>query len=194
MNVHKLIGLFTLLLSSSHAIAENASTQQADDALTNSASNSIHFVVLPYLSAFHYDHNKTPNIIHHEKGQQDLSEYNWSIGVTSIPEFRSKHDQLQTLDTDLATGSKLAADHHNIHIPIPEKRSLLLPLHNTRRSTSPLWLHYTKSEQTTWHSPKLTPAIAARVIAAKKETDRIAVRMADRAFYFGYDTNEDALE
>jgi len=47
-----------------------------------------------------------------------------------------------------------------------------------------------------WHPPTLTPELVAS-IKRKREHEQamaLAKRMADRAFYFGIDTNNDALE
>jgi len=59
----------------------------------------------------------------------------------------------------------------------------------------PLWLQWIKpdSSKQTWHAPVLTP-VAAKDLAEEKRKARLAKRMADRAFYFGYDTNKDALK
>jgi len=174
-----------LLLPPSLATAENSS---------NSESHSIYFMALPYLNSFHYDRNKQPNIAPHLKSTQDLSDYNWTISITSIPDLITSSGAVQTLDTDQMTRYRLADDLKHIIIPIPEKTKLLLPAHGLSSATAPLWLQYIKSKETSWHSPRLTPAIAAQVLAAKKEAQRLSKHMAERAFYFGYDTNEDALE
>jgi len=57
------------------------------------------------------------------------------------------------------------------------------------------WLiinHATLEPDNSWHAPALTPALAD---AAKLEREaRHAQRMADRAFYFGVDADNNALE
>jgi len=175
-----------LLLTPSLAIAENDAKAQT--------SNSIYFISLPYLNSFHYDHNKQPNIVSPLDPKQDMSEHNWIVSITSIPHFITSHGTIQTLDTDQRTSYRLTYDLSNIIAPIPETTSTLLPMHGLSSATAPLWLQYRASDKTTWHCPSLTPKAAAQVIAAKKEAERLSKRMADRAFYFGYDTNEDALE
>ncbi len=83
-------------------------------------------------------------------------------------------------------------------IPIHIKPPLLLPLQRNSSASSPLWLQYIKQGQVVWHTPRLTPAVAAQILAKKKrnarQAERLSKRMADRAFYFGYDTNDDALK
>ncbi len=158
------------------------------------ASNSIHFIALPYLNSFHYNHNNQPNIASHLPPKHDLSEHHWGISTTSIPDLVSSHGTIQTLDTDQTTAYRLTGDLSNIITPIPETVSLLPPMHALSSATAPLWLQYRALDKTTWHCPNLTPKAAAQMIAAKKEAQRLSKHMADRAFYFGYDTNEDALE
>jgi len=186
MMPHKLCYLLILLLTPILAFAKDDSNAQT--------SNSIHFVSLPYLNSFHYDHNKMPNIAFHVKSTQDLSDHNWTISITSIPDLITSSGTIQTMDTDQNTRYRLADDLRNIIIPIPERVALLPPMHALSSAIAPLWLQYIKSKQNTWHCPHLTPKVVAQILAAKKEAQRLSKRMADRAFYFGYDTNEDALE
>ncbi len=182
----RLMCLLTLLLMPSLAAAEKDANIKT--------SNSIHFVALPYLNSFHYDHNRQPSIVSHLRSTHDLSDHNWTVTIHSIPGFIKSSGTIQTLDTDQTISYRLTDDLSNIIIPIPEKASLLPPMHGLTSATSPLWLQYTTSGKTAWHCPSLTPNMAAQVIAAKKEAERLSKRMADRAFYFGYDTNEDALK
>ena len=47
----------------------------------------------------------------------------------------------------------------------------------------------TPARQPDWHTPRLTAAMRA-----ERQRRRLARSMAERAFYFGYDTNADALK
>jgi len=70
------------------------------------------------------------------------------------------------------------------------------PFRPVAPDSAPLWLHSqpTHASKSTWHTPALTPAMAAELRAERKRNARLAKKMADRAFYFGYDTNNDALK
>jgi len=70
------------------------------------------------------------------------------------------------------------------------------PFRPVAQNRAPLWLHSQPIHATraVWHAPALTPGIAAELRAQRKRNARLAKKMADRAFYFGYDTNNDALK
>ncbi|RLL50743.1 hypothetical protein D8Y20_11190 [Mariprofundus sp. EBB-1] len=186
MTSHSMTFLFILLL-----IAPSAASAEEN---TNAKKNSIHFISLPYLHGFYYDQNKQASIVHNGISRQDLSDHNWIISVTTIPDLVSTRGNLETMDSDQNTGFRLARNLKNIIIKIPAQASIPLPLHRLNSATSPLWLQYTTSNRTVWHSPNLTPKAMTQRITATKEAERLSKRMADRAFYFGYDTNEDALK
>ncbi|EAU56200.1 hypothetical protein [Mariprofundus ferrooxydans] len=57
---------------------------------------------------------------------------------------------------------------------------------------APLWITIDQVPAGRWHPPLLTPAVA-RAAQQAREAQR-ARRMADRAFYFGIDADNDALK
>jgi len=193
----KLFSLIVLLMPS-QAVAESLESTHSENRKNKTVSDAIHFIALPYLNAFHVDQNNQPDILRHDKNQSDLSDYQWMVSTTSIPEFSHKHGMLDILDSNQHSGYRLTTNLHNMIIPIQTMRTLSLPLHQNDTDSSPLWLRYSKTDRTTWHAPNLTPAVKARIIAdnkrAAQQAERLAKRMADRAFYFGYDTNDDALK
>jgi len=190
----KLFCLIVLLMPT-QAVAENLGSTHRKN---KNISDGIHFIVLPYLNALHVDQNNQPGILRHDKNQSDLSDYQWIVSTTSIPEFSHKRGTLNILDSNQHSGYRLTSNLHNMIIPIQTTRTLSLPLHQNDTGSSPLWLRYSKINRTTWHVPSLTPVVKAQIIATKKKSkrmaERLAERMADRAFYFGYDTNDDALK
>jgi len=129
-----------------------------------------------------------------DKNQQALGNHDWDISITPLTDFKNKQDKLKAIDSDQSTGCRLATDHRNIIIPIPEQVALLPPMHGTTSATTPLWLQFINRGRSKWHSPSLTPMVIAEILAEKKRAEKLSKRMADRAFYFGYDTNDDALE
>jgi len=177
------------LLQPTLVAAENIST-----ASLTTASDSIHWIVLPYLHASHENNKQQLTLLHQDKSAQHLSHYNWIVLITSMSDFNTRRDNLQALDPYQSMDARLATDHHSIIIPIPEQTSILLPLQTSNPLSTPLWLQYVKAGKTTWHTPHLTPKVATQVRAEQQRTERMAERMAERAFYFGYDTNDDALE
>jgi len=194
-----LVALKTLclivLLSPAQAIGESLGSPSKT---TTNVFDSMHFIVLPYLNTFHFNHNNQPCILRHDKNQFDLSAYQWVISTITMPEFSSQHGSLNILDDNPHANYRLTANRKNIIIPIQTASTLTLPLRQHDTGSSPLWLRYSKTARTTWHTPSLTPAVKARIIAARKretqQAERLAKQMADRAFYFGYDTNDDALK
>ncbi|MDQ6997927.1 MAG: hypothetical protein Q9M17_04365 [Mariprofundus sp.] len=186
MTPHGISFLLILLL-----LAPSAASAEED---ADSKKSSIHFISLPYLHGFYYDQNKQASIVYAGVSRQDLSDHNWIISVTTIPDLASTRGNLETMDSDQNTGFRLARDLKNIIIKIPEQASIPLPIHRLNSATSPLCLQYTTSKRPVWHSPSLTTKAMTKRITATKEAERLSKRMADRAFYFGYDTNEDALK
>jgi len=157
------------------------------------ANSSIYFIAAPYTCTLQHHHNQA-FILSNHKSQQDLSNYEWQITTTSINHSTAYNDQVHILDLHPNAVFRLASDHHNIAIPLPQHAPLLPPLTTRNQDADPFWIQYINTAHSTWHTPTLTPQIAAQVLADQKETNHIAERMADRAFYFGYDTNDDALE
>ena len=114
------------------------------------------------------------------------------ITNAAIPEYRKRSGTLQIIDVKDASGPKLLFPHHMI-IPLPTRPA---PVGIFDIERKPLWLHTIKAgvSRLAWHAPSLTPVAAKLAIAEQKRKARLAKRMADRAFYFGYDTNNDALK
>ena len=106
--------------------------------------------------------------------------------ATSV--YAANPDIDQTAEPALAFQQKLI-------IPLPLLPGPVTIHHNQRRS---FWLQviHRSAQKQTWHAPALTPAAAAAALALaeQKRKANLARRMADRAFYFGYDTNKDALK
>jgi len=117
-----------------------------------------------------------------------------SIRFVALPYLNAFHytSNRQTIDSAQTSGPRLAADHRVI-IPLPTH---LGPISTTGIESKPLWIRWPKADRSkrTWHAPALTPALAALALTEQKRKARLAKRMADRAFYFGYDTNNDALK
>ncbi|MDQ6969785.1 MAG: hypothetical protein Q9M16_04685 [Mariprofundus sp.] len=195
MTVFKLFGLL-LLLTPVQLTAETIKTT-AQSIQKRTASNSIHFIALPYLYAFEHDQHSSAVMLRHDKGQHELSHHQWEVSTTSIPEYTTYHGQLNIIDSDHHSHYNMSADLHNIIIPI-QKKTTLLPLQQRNSASSALWLRYRKKGIAAWHAPNLTPVVKAQLLAEQKRNTRLAEklaeRMADRAFYFGYDTNDDALK
>lgn len=73
--------------------------------------------------------------------------------------------------------------------PLMTATSIPGPLH----MRAPLWLAIDQAAPAgRWHAPLLSPAVA-RAAQQEREAQR-ARRMADRAFYFGLDVDNDALK
>ncbi len=189
LTARSLLWLITLFIPTLATAVENSHSSTL-----NAAQSSIHFIALPYLNGFHYDVNNQPVMLSSNKNQQAMANHDWDISITPLTDFKNKRDKLQTIDSDQFTGCRLATDHRSIIIPIPEQVALLPPLHGTTSATTPLWLQFIKTGNLKWHSPSLTPMVIAEILAEKKRAAKLSKRMADRAFYFGYDTNDDALE
>jgi hypothetical protein len=170
------------MLLSAHAYA--ADYQAASD-------DNIRFIALPYLHAFDMTENK-PTITISPENRQNLTDYQWRISAISIPDYREQTGILQMIDTMQAPAPRLSAYGHII-VPLPERAA---PLRVIYLAQQPLWVHMFTSgiSRLTWHAPALTPVAAALAIAEQQRRARLAKRMADRAFYFGYDTNNDALK
>jgi len=183
-----LLCFFTPNIASAEAVFSDSATSDS------ASSNSIHFIVLPYLHAVDDGQKQQPSIVSAVKTRQDFIDYNWIILVTSLADFSHHQGQLQILDHDQTSGYRLTDHRNSIIIPLVKQTPLLLPLQSANSAITALWIQYLKAGKVTWHSPSLTPNIAAHVLVEQKKTDRLAERMADRAFYFGYDTNDDALE
>jgi len=152
----------------------------------------IQFIALPYLSGFHQTGRMQPVIITQAQQGQNLRDYQWRITATLIPEFCKRSGTLQIMDTDHASGPRLLSTHF-IFTPLPIRPG---PVSISNIARKPLWLHTIKAglSRLTWQAPALTPVAAKLAIAEQKRKARLAKRMADRAFYFGYDTNKDALK
>ncbi len=152
----------------------------------------IQFIALPYLSGFHHSERMQPAIVNQVQYDQNLSDYQWRITATFIPEYRKRSGTLQIIDVKHASGPKLLSLRHMI-IPLPIRPG---PVGIVEIERKPLWLHTIKAglSRLAWQAPLLTPVAAKLAIAEQKRKARLAKRMADRAFYFGYDTNKDALK
>jgi len=71
------------------------------------------------------------------------------------------------------------------------------PLHPRLVLQPPLWLTINTKNYVSaisWHTPLLTPAVARAGKQLRQHQARRAQRMADRAFYFGIDADNDALK
>jgi len=71
------------------------------------------------------------------------------------------------------------------------------PLHPRLLLQPPLWLTINSMHNASasdWHTPLLTPAVARAGKLLRQRQIRRAQRMADRAFYFGIDADNDALK
>ncbi len=172
------------MLISAHAYA-------ADDQAAIASDDNIRFIALPYLQAFDMTGNKATIVISPEN-KQNLTDYQWHIRAISIPAYREQTGKLQMIDTMQASGPRLSA-HGHIIVPLPARAA---PLSSIALAQQPLWIHMFKTgiSNRTWHAPALTPVAAALAIAEQKRRAKLAKRMAERAFYFGYDTNNDALK
>jgi len=165
----------------------------ADHRAANAYDDNILFIAAPYLNASDIAGNApTITIPRHAIASlsiQNISDYQWRISVISIPAYREKTAILQILDT---AGPRLSA-HGDLIVPLPGRAA---PARCVDMMQQPLWLHTIRlgMSKFTWHAPALTPAAVARAMAEHKRRARLARRMADRAFYFGYDTNNDALK
>lgn len=173
-----------MMLMAMHACAAGHQTASASD-------DSIRFIALPYLHAFHSNGHE-PAITIRPEYQQDMINYQWRISAISIPAYREKTGILQLADSRQASGPRLSTDGYLI-VPMPGRAA---PLIISDLAQQPLWLHIFNTGISTlaWHPPALTPAASALAIAEKKRQARLAKRMAERAFYFGYDANNDALK
>ncbi len=123
------------------------------------------------------------------------SDDQWHITITTIPDYRSDTVLFSAIEQSEVTAARLPGG-TTITIPLPKQSGPI-----TEDDQQPLWLRFeatafkaTEPETAQqiyhpWHAPRLTPHMAELQRKA-----RLAERMADRAFYFGYDTNEDALK
>jgi len=182
---HSVFGLFALILAPVHACA-------ADHQAAMNSGGSIRFIALPYLHAFHVSGREQTIMLNRTGNTQQISDYQWRISATSISAYRQATSILQTIDTIQASGPRLSAYGHII-VPLPNRA---YPLRRVDMAKIPLWVRMTRVDisHLAWHAPALTPKAAAQAIAEQKRKARLAKRMADRAFYFGYDTNNDALK
>jgi len=176
-------GLFTLILMPAHICAADHQAASGD---------SIRFIALPYLDAFHNTERGQATIISRIGSRQNLTDYQWRISATSIPDYRSRSDILQIIDPEQTSGPRLVSP-GSIIIPLP---NIPGPINEAASEKKPLWIQMRQSGITIhpWRPPSLTPVAAALAIAEQQRKARLAKRMADRAFYFGYDTNKDALK
>ncbi len=174
---------FMLLVSSATAADYNRHT------LT---THRIQLIALPYLHAFHQDGQGSFISIGRHQYRQDLSTGQWRITITSIPQYSSHNSALLTVDNNQTTQPALAF-RQKLIIPLPLPAGSLT-IQSIQRQ--PLWLQIScrDTQKQAWHAPSLTPAVTALALAEQKRKSRLAKRMADRAFYFGYDTNKDALK
>ncbi len=87
-----------------------------------------------------------------------------------------------------------ASGHEQTIIIALSNRSI--PLRLVDLVQQPIWTRMNIIEHSSlvWHAPALTPKALALAVAEQQRKARLAKRMADRAFYFGYDTNNDALK
>jgi len=157
-------------------------------------THDIQLIALPYLHL--YQNRQAPAMaIERHQYLQDLSTGRWRITLTSVPQYSSHSGVLRTIDAGQATGPEL--DFRQVLIiPLPLPPG---PVTMAKMQRRPLWLQIDRLQinhvnAQAWHAPALTPAAAALALAEQKRKQRLAKRMADRAFYFGYDTNKDALK
>jgi len=182
--------LVALTLAPAHIYA--ADRYPTDHQATLTSGDSIRFIVLPYLHAFHIRGHEPTIMLSYTGNRQKLSNDQWRISATSIPAYREESGILQTIDSKQASGPRLSAYGYFI-VPLPNHAA---PIRVVDLAQKPLWLHIVKVgiSRLAWHAPALTPVQAALDIVEQKRKARLAKRMADRAFYFGYDTNSDALK
>jgi len=172
-----------LLVSSATAADYNSHT------LTR---HRIQLIALPYLHTFYQGRQRPVMSMDRHQYRQDLSTGQWRITITSIPQYSSHSSALHTVDNNQTTQPALAF-RQKLIIPLPLPAG---PLTIQSIQRQPLWLQisYRDTQKQVWHAPSLTPAVTALALAEQKRKARLAKRMADRAFYFGYDTNKDALK
>jgi len=129
-----------------------------------------------------------PSAICLAPGARELSEQGWRITLVTIPAYRSGSGVLSLTDDQRPDTPRITND-KSILIPLPAPAAPL-----TADLRRPLWIIWQQSPHIAWRAPALTPAAAAQAIAERKRQAALAKRMADRAFYFGYDANNDALK
>jgi len=191
LNLLKLCcGLLAVLLASHAYAADHHPGPTSAYAIPD---HSIRFIALPYLHAFHLTEQNQAVIYIRFLHTMKFPARQWDMIATAIPEYIQRNGRLQTVDIDHASGPRLSPDGTDIIIPLPVP---LAPISVSGIERRPLWLQFIKAgiAKQAWHAPALTPVAAALALAEQKRKARLAKRMADRAFYFGYDINKDALK
>ncbi|MFQ5519583.1 MAG: hypothetical protein ACE5E3_06250 [Mariprofundus sp.] len=184
------IRFVALLIAAGHLFAATSTASEP----TNTHTESIRFIALPYLHISHIDQHGQMVFISHEKNQQELAEQQWQLIITSIPALRTSGSRIQTLDVEFSRDVRIAPD-HSIIIPIPKARALAGPLKARASDHTALWLQFLPAKpEPIWQTPSLLPMAYAKLLQEQQRKARLAEKMADRAFYFGYDENNDALK
>lgn len=182
-----------LMLLASPAGAANVQRHLSERQL--SMHQSMVLIALPYLHLLHQSGQKSPlTVLSIDRRQlaRDLSNGRWRITLTFTPSYNSRNFVLRTIAADPHAEASLSFPQQlNIPWPLPGGPVAVSPA-----QAEPLWLQisYLGAQKQAWHAPSLTPAAAALALAEQKRNSALAKRMADRAFYFGYDTNKDALK